>query len=382
MAITVKPCSFQARPVSMNRRPVQDHLTFLEDACKKEHEKCSKLLQSSLDISRATKPSPNGFVNAAIEAYNNHHHLQLRPEDIWFAILSQLSFYINAHAEELRGKLVAHKGKKELFTISFAKARRFIDFGEFATTISNEIDKNVLVPGLKEWVMPAFSTTTEQDKIVASVLFMGSLQEYFGYVCYMRCGLPSVTLLGERADWENILSRLDKLKEFGDEPTQFCALLKPVISRFILSFSEPETKEVKSFWNRIAHRIDMGSSVDYYSGWISAFCFWNLDGRTKRWNHDSGSGGREANPPEPLRLDGVAYEAISEADLPPGFSSVPFKIDDFGEIVDAVMVAGSVGLKYTKSDVGKPADTIGAETGWWVFESIPDQDTTQERNPK
>lgn len=29
------------------------------------------------------------------------------------------------------------------------------------------------------------------------------------------CGIPSVTLEGEKSDWENLLLRIDKLKEFG-----------------------------------------------------------------------------------------------------------------------------------------------------------------------
>lgn len=33
----------------------------------------------------------NGFVDTAISAYSNHHHLRIRPDDVWCAILSQLS---------------------------------------------------------------------------------------------------------------------------------------------------------------------------------------------------------------------------------------------------------------------------------------------------
>jgi hypothetical protein len=56
----------------------------------------------------------NGFVNTAVLAYNHHHHLVLRPEDVWFSVLVQLNVYINEHAEDLRSMLVAHEGQKEL----------------------------------------------------------------------------------------------------------------------------------------------------------------------------------------------------------------------------------------------------------------------------
>ncbi|KAF5490841.1 Vegetative incompatibility protein HET-E-1 [Colletotrichum fructicola] len=45
---------------------------------------------------------------------SNHHHLHIRPEDIWFAILTQLSFYINASSESLRSLMVEHEGRKKL----------------------------------------------------------------------------------------------------------------------------------------------------------------------------------------------------------------------------------------------------------------------------
>lgn len=71
--------------------------------------------------------------------------------------------------------------------------------------------QNVVDSELREWIMPAFSTTTEKDKIVASIVLMASLQKYFGFKCRVSCGLPSVTLLGEISDYQLILKRLDTL---------------------------------------------------------------------------------------------------------------------------------------------------------------------------
>ena len=377
MPVTVEPSKLKAESVYDRYEDfVGEPLALLKGACKKEHEQCLELVQSSFNNNpQNIKPSGNGFVYGAIEAYSEHHHLQIRPEDIWFAILSQLSFYINRHAEDLRGKLVAHEGKKELVVEISGRDHYSVDFGVFATAMSDKIDTEILDRTLKDWVMPAFSTTTEEDKVVASVLFMGSMQEYFAYVCAIRCGLPSVTLLGEKSDWVTILNRLDKLKEFGDEPTQFQALLRPIISRFILSFENPHSEVVKSFWNRIAHKIDMGSGPDYYSGWISAFCFWNLEGKIKHWEDNSKM--------SPLHLDDAVYHAVSSAKFPAGYLSVPFKIDDYGEIFDALIVAGSVGMKFTKSSPAAHKDTVSAKTGWWVFEKKPDKNVTEEKkSPK
>ena len=96
---------------------------------------------------------------------------------------------------------------------------------------------------------------------------MGSLQKYFDYKFTTKCGLPSVKLLGERSDWQVLLDKLNKLDSFGKECAQWRRMLFPVLSRFVQTFDEPVSEEVKHFWNRIAHH-DVGSGFSYITGWI------------------------------------------------------------------------------------------------------------------
>jgi Domain of unknown function (DUF4419) len=102
---------------------------------------------------------------------------------------------VNAHAEELRSFFVSHEGKKEL-TVQDG----FGDFGAMALQMTDLIAKIVVDRELRTWIMPDFSTTVETNGVVAVVLMMGALQQYFSYDGYLCCGIPSVTLLGERAD--------------------------------------------------------------------------------------------------------------------------------------------------------------------------------------
>lgn len=191
---------------------------------------------------------------------------------------------------------------------------------------------------------------------------MGATQEYFTYKCTTRCGLPSVTLLGERADWELILTRLDKLKEYGEEPTQFYNLLKPVVSRFVNSFDGPSSKDTVEFWQQMAHH-DYGSGRDHYSGWITAFCFWTNKGKSLYQPPSPGSRGI-------LKLDDAVYHIVHSGDVPPAYTAVPVNMDDNGDKFKATMVAGSVGMRYVKSKGGGSTfDTIQAESGWWMFDS-------------
>ena len=80
------------------------------------------------------------------------------------------------------------------------------------------------------------------------------------------CGIPSVTLLGEKEDYLSILLRLDKLEEFGAEPTTFAQLLRPILKEFSTAFDYVEEEHqlpTPDFWNRICHWKSGGSGPTY-----------------------------------------------------------------------------------------------------------------------
>lgn len=94
------------------------------------------------------------------------------------------------------------------------------------------------------------------------------------------CGLPSVTLLGEKQDYETILQKIDKLGDFGEEPATFARLLRPILAQFVLAFdvvAEGGTPD-SEFWGKICHMHSGGSGPTYISGWLSTFCCWDKEG--------------------------------------------------------------------------------------------------------
>jgi hypothetical protein len=119
MPVRVKPAVHGANAVSASYVAVSDAKTLLKLACWSEVEKMKNenLIQSSFkNITSASNihARRNGFVDGAIEAYNNHQNLEIRPDDIWLSILSQLNIYVNKHAEELRDMFVDHQGQEHL----------------------------------------------------------------------------------------------------------------------------------------------------------------------------------------------------------------------------------------------------------------------------
>ncbi|KAG8166665.1 hypothetical protein KVR01_002354 [Diaporthe batatas] len=336
MPVTLKINDNVVRGWSESRCSTAESLLENVDISRRRGVSSKDLVQTSLspnDFDNGyISGSRNGFIWAAYHAYSAHHHLRIRPEDVWFAILTQITFYINAHAEELRSFFVAHEGKKRLRAVSDIR-----DFGRLSVQMGEMISDNVKDPTLKDWVLPGFSTTTPTDTVVGSVLFMGAMQKYFSFDGGVTCGLPSVTLLGDVGDWEDILGRLDKLDLLGDEPRQFADMLRPVLRSMIRSFAEPTSAEVITFWNTVVHQEELGSGTDSLSGWLMAFCYWDEYGKAN------------GLPRDVKVLDGRVKYVVDVDKVPAGFASVPVSVDDGGEQYEATLVAGSVGILATSS---------------------------------
>ncbi|KAI4209370.1 MAG: hypothetical protein LQ351_007702 [Letrouitia transgressa] len=352
MPVTVYPSpGLTARSWSRNVGHASSSVALFECSCKREYGNSNRLIQSSYQNLDAEHlyPSENAFIWVAIEAYCRHHHLSVRPEDVWFAILTQLSFYINAHAEELRSYFVAHEGRKALEVKEVGNIHT-VDMGLLAKRMGSLLAKNIRDPEWHEWVVPEYSTTTVNDECTASIIMMGTLQKYFSYKFTLCCGLPSVTILGTKDDWMEILKRLERLPQLGAEPEKFSQLLRPVILSFVQTFDSPDSLAVKDFWLKIAHRSPGGSGPTYLSGWITAFCFWDANGKSMYSIH-----GKE--PLGPVEQDGwnphsagcqlgqTLYHKVEDQDIPVGYASVPVTVDDNGTVYKTKMVAGSLGIR-------------------------------------
>lgn len=243
-----------------------------------------------------------------------------------------VQFLCQCPFEELRDKFVAHRGQKTLEIRYDSGDRYTVDFGVFAKEMTRLIEENVIDPEFRYWIMPDFTTTKPQDQVIASVLMMDSMQKYFDFKCTIMCGIPSVTLLGEKADYKRLFNKIEKFSDFGDEPTQFAALLKPIVSRMIRTFDDPSNPGVIDFWQRILHVRNQMSGVTRYSGWVTAFCFWDIDGKClyrlppNVKDSENGVIGETTQNNvlrhEDLRLslDGVRYHKIGSKPVPPGWS--------------------------------------------------------------
>lgn len=223
------------------------------------------------------------------------------------------------------------------------------DFGDFANhMVDEQIATNIKDGAMVEWLLPKFSTTTNADRIAASVSIMSTLQAYLEYVCCLMCGIPTVTLEGTPEDWRLLRQKIDRLPEFDIQGKdcsmkKWRALLAPVLDHFVKSANG---KPNIDFWDTVCSHSGGGSGPSYLSGWITVFACFKASGE---WQGDLPS---KAKWPE-----------IETGSLPGGGVSVPVLVDDNGRQYDTQMVAGQFGYEM----VGKTADdTVRSRTDWCI----------------
>ncbi|KAF4419343.1 hypothetical protein FACUT_11511 [Fusarium acutatum] len=378
-------------------------------SCPEEAENTASLLASSFDdlSGRNIFPSSDGFVRGAVEAWAKHEHLILRPDEVWFEVLAQMNVYMSTHSEALRHLFVDHSGREKITVEGFS-------WDGIIGAFRGEIQSRVKTGWLLDWIKPGFSTSTAQDDVTATVLMMGLMQHFFEYEGMMVCGIPSVTLLGEREDWVKLGEKVEMLKEFGDEAVGFAERLKPIMKRFLSSWDVDGEGdgETRLFWEQIVRAkkkwsCGEGASEWDVSGWITGFMYWDRDGKVRgvyedwydNWDdedeEEAGEKVEEVKKDDTkaeekkeevkveeevqigifpndwsITIDGQSYIPITLSDISIGYAKAPLTMKNYpsqGIDTQAYLVAGNVGVEKKNTPGGVMAQPV---SGWFVYEGV------------
>ena len=227
----------------------------------------------------------DAFYQCMVKAYVEHKSVTLSPDMMWLLISQGFARYVNAHSEELRSQLVYHEGKQDLMVMTkddllSGKA----DWGKLLNDFSKEIERHTKGEVAKT-IAADFSTTTPVERIASQITLMESMKSYFNYLAgRIGCGIPSVTLQGTPDDWRAVLSKTQKLGQYG--LSEWTQTLEPILNEFIKT---AEGNPNQRFWQEMVkkQRVDEFASARPCSadkpteldGWILKF-FPTEDGYT------------------------------------------------------------------------------------------------------
>ncbi|KAK4149545.1 hypothetical protein C8A00DRAFT_46856 [Chaetomidium leptoderma] len=316
---------------------------------------------------RSTGPPPsivankNGFAHTVIRAWQQDLHLRLRPDDVWLAILTQFSFFVNGNAEALRPIFVAHEERQELVVDARPATIETVDLGAVTQRLAAIVKERLVDPNIAATLLPSFTTTTPHDRAVAAMAFLGATKEYFGSSIRFGCGFPSADILGRVAWFETL----------GHEETDaWTVRLTKVLEYMVASFDSPNGADVKYFWTRVVHEATgtLFGRIVTLSGWLTAFCWWGAGGKRVQSYTDEELSKRFVAGYRRLTLDGVEFPIIERKRVPPGVVTVPVTLYQ-GVTSKAMLLAGSMGMQVIEE--GEDQTAAQPASGWWLPVSQP-----------
>ena len=244
----------------------------------------------------------DAFFQCMVKAYAEHKSVTLSPDMMWLLISQGFARYVNAHSEELRSQLVYHEGKQDLAvetkddllsseadwgTLMHNFSKEIGVYGElgpyFAVGVGGKHKLHVDADGAfwdeieEAGTWKAFKTTGPTERIASQITLMESMKSYFDYLAVrLGCGIPSVTLQGTPDDWRAVLSKTQKLGQYG--LSEWTQSLEPILNEFIKT---AEGKPNQRFWQEMVkkQRVDglatvrpcSGDRPTMLDGWILKF---------------------------------------------------------------------------------------------------------------
>jgi len=268
-----------------------------------------------------------GLLSTVLDAYNNHFILRTGPDDWWATIITTVSLAIddNAKKTSVRDFFVAHQGQKTL-SVKVGPSIYGVDYSWFFDQMSQKIRENIKVKDYVDQMEPDFTTSTGINRIVAQIMLMNSVQEYFAFSMVLGCGIPYVDMKGTREDWVKLG---DKVKALGEtlkpihsdiELYGWFDKVEVITDNLLKTFDGKLDDDLINWWSTVITEEEYGSGMSSFKGWFM------VDLLNK---HDA--------------------ENIGNA--PSGLVAVPMTVTDGQLTEEAAVVAGMVGYNYYRGEV-------------------------------
>ena len=260
----------------------------------------------------------NGLIQTIQQCYDNHRPLLLSPDIIWLAICQAVSIHINQHFDSLENIIFIKDKPSQIIIrndsleLDSRQWKRLIASFSSTTTQYTQGD-------FYSFFVPQFTTTTPIITTAYQITLLESYKKAFEYIAESGCGIPNITLTGEKKDWQEILARLNTLDKLG--LTDWKNTLIPIITEFINVFDNHINT---AFWQSI-YKSATEYNAFYISGWIIKFFPYIVESANDPvWDEEKQTDKVSLNYKKNPFLDGDMYllSTLSTADFPLGISKI------------------------------------------------------------
>jgi len=320
---------------------------------------CSSKLDEAIYVSGLRgHPILEGYY----QSYAKHIPVTVSPDILWMLIVQGFSRHIDQNAEKLRNKFVDFDGQKTLIVNGDEWTIEEITREGWESTFAAfvELIKRNAGDSMIKIITPTFSTTTPTIQVSSQIAIMSCFKNYFKYIrLYGGCGFPYINLQGTLKDYEELKSKVEKLKGFDID--DWIMELIIIIDKII------ETKKGKidiDFWkNMIKNKETMeprGSGaltkVENIDGWLLNFYpYYKVDDVFKKCEKLV----RKTDFNKPLDVKNLE-------NIPEEMVEVPLIMHHkiTGKDTELTIKTGFLGMIQEKNGLAKP------EIGWFITNKI------------
>ena len=320
---------------------------------------CSSKLDEAIYVSGLRgHPILEGYY----QSYAKHIPVTVSPDILWMLIVQGFGRHIDQNAEKLRNKFVDFDGQKALIVGGDEWTIEEITREGWESTFAAfvELIKRNAGDSMVKIITPTFSTTTPTIQVSSQIAIMSCFKNYFKYIrLYGGCGFPYINLQGTLKDYEELKSKVEKLKGFDID--DWIMELIIIIDKII------ETKKGKvdvDFWkNMIKNKETMeprGSGaltkVENIDGWLLNFYpYYKVDDVFKKCEKLV----RKADFNKPLDVKNLK-------NIPEEMVEVPLIMHHkiTGKDTELTIKTGFLGMIQEKNGLAKP------EIGWFITNKI------------
>lgn len=316
----------------------------------KTHEALNRLLDRPIEAccdytaDCIQKVTFHPLLAAAHFAFSQHRPLALSPDMIWVAVVQGLARHVRNHAERLRDRFVAHRGKFEICVERTDLHRGSPEnaWDGVIRDLSLAIRKHL--GSRYDELISDFGTTGPVERTACEVALLDAFQPYFEYRVVCICGIPEITLEGTTDDWRRLRGKVEHLTAYDLD--WWLPHVREVCDQFVRA-SEGDID--LPHWKDI-YKQERAYGADNVNGWLV-----KLVPYLKNWQ----TGNFTARNP---LLDDPGGQ-VSTNLLPGGVSQVPFRCRWRGQAEDAAMefLGGFVGVTQDPSTLA-----LRPKLGWAV----------------